>query len=142
MYRISTAGGSVFLQTLEDVNSYQEPTKSIVLAAIDRLEFRIIEDSIPLETIDWQGFLNSCDLPEKGGNGVFNELLKINFSLAMDAYFLTLRFKSGLAGEEELRTLSFIYSQFIPALSPTVTDSLRAAIEANNIPLAIVQIQN
>jgi hypothetical protein len=96
----------------------------------------------PTSVPNWQGFLDDCDLPETGGNGVFNELLKINFSLAMDAYFLTLRFKSGLAGEEELRTLGFIYSQFIPSLSPTVTDSLRAAIEANNIPLAIVQIQN
>jgi hypothetical protein len=118
-----------------------EPKKTIFrteIAKLSTVDLGEIEIPLPPQPVpDWQGFLNACDLPETGGNGVFNELLKINFSLAMDAYFLTLRFKSGLAGEEELRTLGFIYSQFIPSLSPVVTDSLRAAIEANNIPLAM-----
>jgi hypothetical protein len=85
----------------------------------------------------WQSFINACDVPEVGGNGVFAALLGINYAIAMDSYQLMLRFVSGQAGALELRTLNYLYGLLTPALAPATLTALQTAIANNNIPLSI-----
>jgi hypothetical protein len=123
------------------------PTDSLIDAAWDSLslpekqtELAAIQaqlDFVPEPAVNWQQFLDACDLPAVGGNGVFSAMLQINFPLSMDAYQLMLRLKSGQGGDQEVRTLNFLYSLVVNALPVDLKDSLLEAIQDNNIPLSL-----
>lgn len=91
----------------------------------------------PIPVPDWQGFLDSCDVTELGGNGVFQALVGINYAIAMDAYQLILRLKDGQRSPLEVRTLNFLYAMLTPGLSPELTESLQQSLTEFNIPIVI-----
>ena len=85
----------------------------------------------------WQDFLDACDVPEVGGNGVFQALLAINYPAAMDAYQLILRQINTARKPQEIRTLSFLYSLLVPALSDELKAELQRCLNTFNIPIEI-----
>jgi hypothetical protein len=122
----------------EEINNLPEPQKSFFEAAYQAgLYETVYEDSIPESLLNWQGFLDACDVPELGGNGVFQALLGINFPLAMDSYQIMLRLLSGLGASQEIRTLNFLYSILVSQLSSELVNKLQEAITKNNIPINI-----
>jgi hypothetical protein len=125
-----------------DLSPWTEPTLSILQAAYDKAvadgTLEIIEEVIePPSLVDWQGFLNACDVPALGGNGVFQALVAINYAIAMDAYQLILRLNDGQGSTLEIRTLNFLYAMVVPGLSSELTEALQEALTEFNIPIQI-----
>jgi hypothetical protein len=122
------------VQTEADLLTGQEKTDYLE-ANILELRSVEVEEIAPQPTPDWQGFLNANDVPPIG-NGIFEELLAINLSLALDIYQLLLRLKDNQA-ILEIRTVNYLYGLLTPALPPDRLQLLKDTIVDNNIPIVI-----
>ena len=133
--------------TEETANSYLDRVQAkgdlltgqekIDYLAANILELRTIEveDPIVVTNPDWQSFLDANDTLDKGGNGVFQQMLAIDKYTALDVYQLILRFPD--RESKEVRTINFLYQGLAAGLSAEYLNLLKATIVDNHIPIVI-----
>jgi len=129
-----------------DLSSFQEPTKSILQAAFDTGNYEVVpvpEPVIEPITPNWQGFLDAMDVPELGGNGLFqigigssNPSVQIVFA-TLYTILLRLTDKQSQADNSvpEWRTFQYFYLAAIGVYTTEQAVLVNAALDANGIPI-------
>jgi hypothetical protein len=86
--------------------------------------------------LQWETFIVLLDLPERGGNGIFQVILS-NFLFGGNMFLIASNFAKGLGTENELRLLNSYVNMVFPFLSDEQKQSVEDAIRNTGVPIKL-----
>lgn len=140
------------LLTLQDKDNYTYPVdgwayyesdvaaysaNNIELPSDETLEIQIASGLTSQERLKWAHFSDLMDLPEKGGNGLFQIILE-TFPFGGAMFLLVSNFVKGIGTEDELRLLNAYVNMVFSQLSSEQKASAIAAIDSSGVPIVVL----
>ena len=82
--------------------------------------------------VDWGGFISHLD-----STGIYEQMLKVDFSVATDAFQAISFIMGGIAVVDNIRQINIFYQVFVQKSPPELIKTLSEAIARFNIPINI-----
>jgi hypothetical protein len=82
--------------------------------------------------IDWEGFKSQLD-----STGIYEQMLKVDFSVATDAFQAISFILGGIGVEDNIRQINIFYEVFAQKSPPELIKTLSESIARFNIPIKI-----
>jgi hypothetical protein len=118
-------------------DGFTEPTLSVLKTAYEASKDSVViipdTDLIPpTQQPDWEGFKNHLDT-----NGIYEQMLAIDFSVATDAFQAISFILGGIETGDNIRQINIFYQVFKQKSPAELIKTLNEAIARFNIPINI-----